>query len=131
MTVTPRLLGTGWAFPVRPDVVRGAVAYRGGAEKVREAILVILRTEPGERVMRPTFGCGLRRFLAEPNTVATRARIERDVTRAIEAWEPRVRLRQVTATAGDDPSLVLLTIRYEHTRDASEGLLVYPFYLQV
>lgn len=131
MTVTPRLLGTGWAFPVRPDVVRGAVAYRGGAEKVREAILVILRTEPGERVMRPTFGCGLRRFLAEPNTVATRARIERDVTRAIEAWEPRVQLRQVTATAGDDPSLVLLTIRYEHTRDASEGLLVYPFYLQV
>jgi phage baseplate assembly protein W len=131
VTVTPRLLGTGWAFPVRPDVVRGAVAYRGGAEKVREAILVILRTEPGERVMRPTFGCGLRRFLAEPNTVATRARIERDVTRAIEAWEPRVRLRQVTATAGDDPSLVLLTIRYEHTRDASEGLLVYPFYLQV
>ena len=131
MTVTPRLLGTGWAFPVRPDVVRGAVAYRGGAEKVREAILVILRTEPGERVMRPTFGCGLRRFLAEPNTVATRARIERDVTRAIEAWEPRVRLRQVTATAGDDPSLVLLTIRYEHTRDASEGLLVYPFYLEV
>jgi hypothetical protein len=131
VTVTPRLLGTGWAFPVRPDVVRGAVAYRGGAEKVREAILVTLRTEPGERVMRPTFGCGLRRFLAEPNTVATRARIERDVTRAIEAWEPRVRLRQVTATAGDDPSLVLLTIRYEHTRDASEGLLVYPFYLQV
>jgi phage baseplate assembly protein W len=104
--------------------------YRSGVEKVREALLVILRTEPGERIMRPTFGCGLRRFLAEPNTVATRARIERDVTRAIQAWEPRVRLRQVTATAGEDPSLVLLTIRYEHTRDASEGLLVYPFYLE-
>ena len=130
VTATERHLGTGWALPVRPDDVTGAVGYRSGAEKVREALLVILRTEPGERVMRPTFGCGLRRFLAEPNTVATRARIERDVTRAIEAWEPRVKLRQVTVAPGDDPALVLVTVRYEHTRDASEGLLVYPFYLE-
>lgn len=130
MTAATARLGTGWAFPVRPEVVRGSVAYRSGAEKVREAILVVLRTEPGERVMRPTFGCGLRRFLAEPNSVATRARIVRDVTRAIEAWEPRVRLREVGAVPGDDPSLVLLTIRYEHVRDAAEGVLVYPFYLE-
>jgi hypothetical protein len=115
---------------VRPDVVRRQVAYRAGAEKVREAILLILQTEPGERVMRPAFGCGLRRFLAEPNTVATRARIAHDVSRAIEAWEPRVRLRDVAVVAGDDPALVLVTIRYEHTRDATEGLLVYPFYLE-
>jgi phage baseplate assembly protein W len=111
-------------------VVRGSVSYRSGAEKVREAILVVLRTEPGERVMRPTFGCGLRRFLAEPNTVATRARIARDVSRALETWEPRVRLREVTAAPGDDPSLVVVTIRYQHVRDAADGVLVYPFYLE-
>jgi len=130
MTATQRRLGTGWAFPVRPDVARGAISYRGGAEKVREAILVILRTELGERVMRPTFGCGLRRFLAEPNTVATRAQIIRAVSTSIGTWEPRVQLREVTAVAGEEPSLVLLTVRYEHVRDASEGVLVYPFYLE-
>lgn len=130
MTATQRRLGSGWSLPVRPDVVRGAIDYRSGAEKVREALIVILRTEPGERVMRPAFGCGLRRFLAEPNTVATRARIARDVTRAIEAWEPRVHLRDVSVTAGDEPSLVNLTVRYEHVRDESEGVLVYPFYLE-
>jgi phage baseplate assembly protein W len=129
MTLTQRHLGTGWAFPVRPDPAHGNLVYRGGAEKVREAILVILRTEPGERIMRPTFGCGLRRFLAEPNTVATRARIERDVSIAITTWEPRVRLTEVSARAGDDPSLVVLTIRYEHVRDATANVLVYPFYL--
>jgi phage baseplate assembly protein W len=128
--MTGQRLGSGWAFPLRPDVVRRQVAYRAGAEKVREAILLILQTEPGERVMRPDFGCGLRRFLAAPNTVATRARIAHDVSRAIEAWEPRVRLRDVAVEAGDDPSLVLVTIRYEHARDATEGLLVYPFYLE-
>ena len=130
MTVTPARLGSGWAFPVQPRPVIGDLPYASGAEKVREAILLVLQTEPGERVMRPTFGCGLRRYLGEPNTVATRARLVRQVTAAIEAWEPRVRLREVTATAGDDPSLVLLTVRYEHARDGSQGVLVYPFYLE-
>lgn len=123
-------LGRGLGFPVRPDVVRGALAYRTGAEKVRESIEIILRTEPGERVMRPRFGCGLRQFLMEPNTVATRARLERAVTAALEAHEPRITLQQVSATPGDDPAVVHLTIRYEHRFDATEGLLVYPFYLE-
>jgi phage baseplate assembly protein W len=123
-------LGRGLAFPVSPDVVRGSLSYRSGAEKVREAIELILRTEPGERIMRPLFGCGLRQFLMEPNTVATRARLQRTVAAALEEYEPRVALQQVTATPGDDPALVHLTIRYEHRFDATEGLLVYPFYLE-
>ena len=130
MTATQRRLGSGWAFPVRPDPVRGALTYRSGAPKVREAILVILQTGLGERVMRPTFGCGLGGFLAQPNSVVTRARIAAEVTAAVQQWEPRVRLREVTADPGDDPALVVLTIRYEHVRDATEGLLVYPFYLE-
>lgn len=123
-------LGRGPAFPVTPDVVRGALTYRSGAEKVRESIELILRTEPGERLMRPRFGCGLRQFLLEPNTVTTRARLERAVAGALEAHEPRIALRQVSATPGDDPSLVVLAIRYEHRFDSTEGLLVYPFYLE-
>ena len=123
-------LGRGVGFPVSPDVVRGAIAYRSGAQKVRESIELILRTEPGERVMRPAFGCGLRAFLMEPNSVATRVRLERMVTDALEAYEPRITLQQVAATPGDEPSLVLLTIRYEHRFDSTEGLLVYPFYLE-
>jgi phage baseplate assembly protein W len=130
VTITAARLGTGLAFPVHPDLVRGDVRYRSGAEKVREAMLLILQTEPGERLMRPTYGCGLRQFLMEPNTVATRARIQREATRALEAFEPRIALRQLTAEPGDDASLVVLTIRYEHRRDGSPGVLVYPFYLE-
>ncbi|KAF0956733.1 MULTISPECIES: GPW/gp25 family protein [Rhodococcus] len=130
MTAVTTRLGRGVAFPVRPDVVRGALAYRAGAEKVREAIELILRTEPGERVMRPRFGCGLRQFLMEPNTVATRARLERTVAAALATHEPRISLAAVTATPGEDPALVHLTIRYQHRFDATQGLLVYPFYLE-
>ena len=117
-------LGTGVDLPLSPDPVRGALGYRSGPEKVQQSILVILLTEPGERVMRPDFGCGLRRFLMEPNTVAVRASIQRTVAAAIDAWEPRVVLREVTVTPGADPALAVITIRYEHRRDASPGLLV-------
>ena len=130
MNVVEARLGEGPGFPVRPDPVRGHLRYRSGAAKVYESILLILRTAPGERLMRPDFGCDLRQFLMEPNTVATRTRLEREVSRALDAFEPRVNLRQVVATAGDDPSLVLLAIRYEHRVDGSEGTLVYPFYLE-
>lgn len=123
-------LGTGVAFPFAPAAVRGTIRLRSGAEKVRESIELILRTEPGERLMRPRFGCGLRRFLMEPNTVATRADIQRTVTSAIELYEPRINLDDVVVAAGDDPSLVTITIRYEHVRDGAEGVLVYPFYLE-
>jgi phage baseplate assembly protein W len=117
-------LGTGVDLPLSPDPVHGALGYRSGPEKVQQSILVILLTEPGERVMRPDFGCGLRRFLMEPNTVAVRASIQRTVAAAIDAWEPRVVLREVTVTPGDDPALAVITIRYEHRRDASPGLVV-------
>lgn len=124
-------LGRGVGFPVRPDPVRGAVGYRSGAEKVRQSIEVVLRTEPGERLMRPRFGCPLRQFLMEPNSVATRSRLERAVTAALAAFEPRIELTGVTASPGAEPSLIHLAIRYRHRIDGSEDLLVYPFYLEV
>ncbi len=82
-------LGTGW--PSRPSPIRhGALDWLSGAALVRQSIRLILDTEPGERVMRPDFGCGLRRYLMDPNTPATRAQIALDVQAALHAWEPRI-----------------------------------------
>ena len=127
---TLSFLGRGWTFPVRPDDRRNQLEYLGGPEKVRQAIEIILDTEPGERIMRPTFGCGLRRYLMKPNTAATRALIQREVTAALQAFEPRIDLESVQVTPGDDPSLVLIEISYSHKRDGRKGNFVYPFYLE-
>jgi phage baseplate assembly protein W len=127
---TLSFLGRGWEFPVRPDEREGKLEYLGGPEKVRQSIFIILDTEPGERIMRPSFGCGLRRYLMKTNTTATRALIEREVAHALKAWEPRVDLRSVEVTPGDDPALVLIEISYVHKRDGRQGNLVYPFYLE-
>lgn len=134
--MTPRrltgyaLLGRGWSFPVQPSAEAGRLLYAEGPEKVRQAIELVLETEPGERVMRPTFGCGLRRYLMKPNTAATRALIQRDVAAALAAWEPRIRLREVRVDPGEDSSLVWIRIDYVHVRDQSPGNLVYPLYLE-
>ena len=123
-------LGRGWAFPLHPDRDSRQLTYVAGRALVRQSILLILDTEPGERLMRPTFGCGLRRYLMTPNTTATRALIQNDVERALTAWEPRVRLQSVVVDAGDDPALAVIRIDYVHQRDGSPDNLVYPFYLE-
>jgi uncharacterized protein len=118
--------GTGWAFPPQPAIATGGLAWLSGAALVRQSILLILDTEPGERVMRPDFGCGLRRLLMEPNTPATRAAIARMVEAALRRWEPRITLRAVETATSDDPSMVLVSISYAHVRDQSPAVLQVP-----
>ncbi len=129
MIDTRRLLGRGWSMPLAPDRT-GRLGYADGPEKVRQAIAIVLETEPGERLMRPGFGCGLRRFLMKPNTTATRTLIQKEVGRALADWEPRIRVESVTVTPGGDPSLVLVDIAYAHLLDGRRDSLVYPFYLE-
>lgn len=130
MSATPTsFLGQGWAYPVQP-LANGALGYAADAEKVQQSIWIILDTDPGERVMRPGFGCGLRRYLMKPNTAAIRSLIRHDVEIALANFEPRIRLTELSVEPGDDPALVLIRIGYVTVRDNQPGNLVYPFYLE-
>ena len=113
-----------------PDLSDKQLNYLDGPAKVRQSIIIILETEPGERIMRPDFGCGLRRYLMKPNTTETHALIQRDVERALSDWEPRIELESVEVSEGEDPAMVLIHIHYVHIRDGSQENLVYPFYLE-
>ncbi|MFN2441757.1 MAG: GPW/gp25 family protein [Thermoanaerobaculia bacterium] len=117
-----QLYGRGIAFPphVGPD---GRMAWSQGEANIRQGMEVILKTEPRERVNLPTFGGGLRRFLFEPNTVATRAQIGERITRALQQWEPRIMVGAVTVEEDPrDPQAAIATIQYQlvATREASE-----------
>lgn len=96
---------------------------------IRQSIEAIIDTNPGERIMRPDFGCGLSRYLMEPNTVMTRTGMQRDINNALSQWEPRIQLTNVAVTPGEDPSLVWIEISYVRLADRREDNLVYPFYL--
>jgi phage baseplate assembly protein W len=123
-------LGRGFPFPLFVDERLHRLAYVEGDAKVQQSIRIVLDTEPGERVMRPTFGCRLRSFLGAPNTVATRAAIRHEVELALAAWEPRIELRRVEVLPGADPSLVDIEIAYVHARTQRPDNLVYRLALE-
>jgi phage baseplate assembly protein W len=107
-----RLLGRGIAFPFRLGA-DGRVAVSAGAENIRESIRVILSTDPGERLMRPAFGVGLRSFLFEPNIPSTHRLIEERVTTALGRWEPRIRVANVGVEEDpDEPRQANVAIEY-------------------
>lgn len=111
-TRQPSLFGQGMAFPPRVDA-DGRLAWSHGEENVRQCLRVLLLTEPGERLMREEFGCGLRRFLFEPNTVTTRQLIRERVSQAIERWEPRVTVEEIQVEPDPvEARLVHLTILF-------------------
>jgi phage baseplate assembly protein W len=127
-SIADQWLGTGLRFPIRLDA--GRIGVVSGLALVRQSIETILDTEPGERIMLPDFGCGLRRYLMEPNSLSTRTSMQEDITAALERWEPRIRLTNVAVTPGEDPSLVWIEIAYVRVADLSPDNLVYPFYLR-
>jgi uncharacterized protein len=123
MTANGDLYGTGLSFPPRvgPD---GSMLWSSGEINVRECICTILRTSPGERVEMPTFGCGLRRFLFEPNTVATLRLIQQEVAQALATWEPRIAINDVTAALNSsDQRAVNVTVTYTLIATASQERL--------
>jgi phage baseplate assembly protein W len=116
-----RLFGQGISFPPRIGA-DGRLAWSVGEDHVRESIRIILLTEPGERLMREGFGCGLRPFLFEPNTATTRQLIRERVTEAIQRWEPRVSLEAVEVEPDpENPRLVAITIRFRLVATQTPG----------
>jgi uncharacterized protein len=123
-------LGVGWAFP--PVVsANGSLSTATYEEDVRQSILIILRTEPGERVMRPNFGAGLGRFVFEPVNPTTIAQVHTAVEDALIAWEARIDVLEVKVeTDAAERNVLLIDITYRLRATNAVGNLVYPFYLQ-
>jgi phage baseplate assembly protein W len=121
-------LGVGWAFPVKLE--KGGLRYARYEEDIEQAIQIILLTARGERVMLQEFGAGMRDYVFEPNSEATRSRIEEEVRKALVDWEPRINLERVEVTPGDDaPNLVLIHVDYVVQATNTFYNRVYPFYL--
>jgi phage baseplate assembly protein W len=95
------LYGRSMSFPPRVGD-DGRIAWSEGETNIREAIQIVLKTEPKERINLPAFGVGLQRYLFEPNTVATQSQIKERITSALQLWEPRISVTQVDVQP--DPS---------------------------
>ncbi len=121
-------IGSGWAFPLRTGAT-GGIALVSGARELEESMRLILSTSPGERPMRPDFGCGIHEHVFDSCDSEIGAVLTTEVRAALERWEPRVAIDEVEVAVDDEvPGLVYIDIRYTPLATNDPRNLVFPFY---
>ena len=107
---------TGFAFPFQIDPSTGGVKTCSDDDKLRANIVHIILTNVGERVMRRSYGGGLRQLVQDPNNNALWAVVQHQIGKTIGLLEPRVQLQQLTVTQSDDGATLFVAVRYVITR---------------
>jgi phage baseplate assembly protein W len=123
-----QFIGRGWAFPLRTDAA-GGIAMAGEDRKIEEAMRLILGTAPGERPMRPAFGCRIHEHVFASADATTAGLISHEVHASLRQWEPRIDVTDVEVGFDDDrPSIVYIDISYRVRSTNDPRNLVFPFY---
>ena len=122
-------VGSGWAFPLQVNAT-GGIGTVTGDDDIRRSIHLILGTTPGERPMRPEFGCPLIEFVHAPMDATTFAAVAFEVEQALRRWEPRIDLTGIDVfpfPAVEACLAISVTYVIRHTYDRRN--LVFPFYV--
>jgi uncharacterized protein len=124
-------LGVGWSYPVHTDPLKNDIALSRYDRDVKEAIRIILATAPGERVMRPAFGCGIHALAFEEINQAVMFAMETSIRDALITYEPRIELLDIVIDPSDAlQGRLYISIHYRLRRTNQQDNLVYPFYFR-
>ena len=127
--MSEQFIGRGWAFPLRVDST-GGIALVSREREIEEAIRLILGTSPGERPMRPEFGCRIHEYLFSSADSETANAIGAEVRSALRRWEPRIDVADVVVTIDRvNPVLLYIDVRYSIKATNDRRNLVFPFYV--
>ena len=122
-------IGRGLAWPLGVDP-SGSLATTAGAEGITSSLRMILGTAPGERLMRPQFGCAIWHLLFEPINANTLGLMSEAVREAVGRWEPRIELDAVRVLPDQrDEGMVRIEIDYRTRSTNDRRNLVFPFYV--
>ena len=123
------IIGSGLAFPLQVDR-RGGIALARDEQDIDQAIQLILGTAPGERPMRPEFGCGVHDFVFDTIDAGTVGRMEEAIRSALSRWEPRIEVRSVEFDVSQSANGILtIDIGFTVRATNTDRNLVYPFYV--
>ncbi|MFJ4826062.1 GPW/gp25 family protein [Streptomyces bacillaris] len=124
-----QFIGAGWAFPPRTDAT-GSIALVRGEHELEESIRLILATSPGERPMRPEFGCAVNDYVFAPADAGTAGQLAYEVRLALERWEPRIEVVEVVVRFDEaDNGVLYIDIGYTVRGSNDPRNLVFPFYV--
>ena len=126
--MSEEFIGAGWAFPLRTDAT-GGIALVTHVREVEESIRLILGTAPGERPMRPEFGCRIHDHVFGTPDAGTAGQIEYEVRASLARWETRIDVHDVSVTSDPlDAAVLYIDIRYAIRSSNDPRNLVFPFY---
>jgi uncharacterized protein len=94
----------GLSYPLKKNPL-GLMYASTGLDVVKSDLMILLLTNPGERVMLPTFGCNLRKYFFEPNDATVAAQVKEVISQAITTWEPRITVENITVSLADNTTL--------------------------
>ncbi|MFH8249711.1 GPW/gp25 family protein [Microbacterium sp. B2969] len=127
--MSKEFVGRGWAFPVEADR-SGRILLTRDDREIEDSIRLILATSPGERPMRPEFGCAVHDYVFAPADATTAGAIGEAVRTSLRFWEPRIDLDEVVVDFdGADDGRLLIDIRFRIRGDNDPRNLVFPFYV--
>lgn len=130
MSIDTQFLGTGWGFPPAFDPRTREAVMVTQQQDVEESLRILLSTSPGERVMHPTYGCGLQRMVFENIDESRLTEIRSLVERAVLFFEPRVVLHEVKIDTEElFAGILRLRLDYSIRTTNTRHNLVYPLYL--
>jgi Bacteriophage baseplate protein W len=127
--MSEEFIGRGWAFPLRTDAT-GGIALVSREREIEEAIRLIIGTSPGERPMRPEFGCRIHDYVFASADGTTASAIAAEVKTALRRWEPRIDVEDVVVSFdARDAAVLYIDIRYSIRQTNDRRNLVFPFYV--
>ena len=122
-------LGTGWGFPPAFSNKAAEVAMLSDVDDIQSSLEILLTTRPGERVMRPDYGCNLDELLFEPLTTTFKTYIKDLVSTAILYYEPRIEVNNIELDdTGELEGRIVISIDYTVSATNTRFNFVFPFY---
>ena len=129
MSIDKSFLGTGWSFPPQFSNKSAEVGMLSGEEDIQSSLEILLSTRPGERVMRPDYGCNLDELLFEPLTTTFKTYMKDLIATAILYYEPRIDVNKIELDdSAEGDGRVLISIEYTNRSTNSRFNFVYPYY---
>ncbi|WP_246434701.1 GPW/gp25 family protein [Teredinibacter haidensis] len=129
-------LGTGWSFPPTFNRLDAGIELVNHEEDIKQSLLILFSTSPGERLMYPEFGCTLKKMVFETLNLGAISKIRDAVKRAILFFEPRIELERVDVNTDNDPKnkncvyngYLEIEVHYRIRQTNTRSNMVYPFY---
>jgi phage baseplate assembly protein W len=127
--MSQKFIGQGWNYPLGTDAT-GSISLSSDDRNLQQAIRLILGTAPGERRMRPGFGCGIHNYVFASADATTAGLLATEVKRSLAMWEPRIEVQSVDVSIDEvDRNALYIDIHYTKKGSYDPRNLVFPFYV--